>query len=81
MSRVSFRDVYRRFASIWADGDPIVNETALRAAIDATGFKLEDISEAWLRALDPEWVYGRQNRPFRDEDLNRRYWLLISSGA
>lgn len=72
-------DVYRRFERIWADSQTLVQPTALAAAIGASRVGLDDVTDDWLRALDRDWVYGHGNRPFRDEELNRRYWRAAAS--
>ncbi len=66
-------DVYRRFAAIWADSEPLRDAHALWAALRAAEISEDAVTDDWLRALSSEWVYGRAEVPFADERVNRIY--------
>ncbi len=66
-------ELYRRFAEIWADGEPIRSSRELAALLRAAGKREEDVDEAWLRALPRAWVYGWSDDPFADDRANRQY--------
>lgn len=65
--------MYRRFAAIWANGEPIRTERELAAMMRAAGKSAEDPSDEWLRSLPRAWVYGWSEEPFADERANRQY--------
>ncbi|MCZ7680596.1 MAG: hypothetical protein M5U28_18250 [Sandaracinaceae bacterium] len=66
-------DVYRRFAAIWANGEPVRSAREVGAMIRAAGKREADITDEWLRALPHAWVYGASDDPFPDERANRQY--------
>ncbi len=66
-------DVYRRFAKIWANGEPVRDARELAAALRAAGVPEAQITDDWLRSLRREWVYGESEEPFVDERANRSY--------
>lgn len=65
--------VYRRFRAIYADGIPVRDPEELAAAVRASGARVEDVDDAWLRALRRAWVYGDADEPFEDDRANRNY--------
>ena len=67
------QDVYRRFAGIWANSEPLRDAHELWAALRAAGVSEELVTDDWLRSLSPAWVYGRADEPFADERANRLY--------
>lgn len=73
MADSNYRDAYRRFAAMWADGEPIRGEHELEAAIRAAGLGEGPIGDEWLRSLDRRWVYGHSDEPFESERANRSY--------
>lgn len=66
-------DVYRRFAGIWADSEPLRDAHELWAALRAAGVSEENVTDDWLRSLPAEWVYRHADVPFSDERVNRIY--------
>lgn len=66
-------DVYRRFAAIWANGEPVRNANELHALLRAGGLSEAEASDEWLRSLPRAWVYGEVEDPFVDEQSNRVY--------
>lgn len=66
-------DVYRRFAAMWADSEPLRDAHELWAALRAAGVSEEAVTDDWLRSLPPDWVYRRADVPFADERVNRIY--------
>jgi hypothetical protein len=66
-------DVYRRFAAMWANGEPVRNAHELYAVVRAAGIDEGEVSDEWLRSLSREWVYGELDDPFVDERANRIY--------
>ncbi|HJL19495.1 MAG TPA: hypothetical protein RMH99_27785 [Sandaracinaceae bacterium LLY-WYZ-13_1] len=74
MSDEGQRDAYRRFASIWANGEAIRSEPELEAAIRAAGKDGDaPVTDEWLRSLRRAWVYGDSDDPFENERANRSY--------
>ena len=71
-------DAYARFASIWANSEPLVNPRALRAALAALGVSPREVTDEQLRALNEDWVHGLSNRPFSDDTLNKKYQRITS---
>lgn len=76
--QVTLDDVYRTFCRIWADGAPIVDEHSVAVAIEAQGLELGEVTDEWLRSLDPDWVHYRAHAPFHDAALNQRYRALAA---
>ena len=72
------RDAYRRFAAMWANGEPVRSEHELEAAIRAAGLEGQPVSDEWLRELDRRWVYGESDEPFESERANRSYRRELS---
>jgi hypothetical protein len=79
MPKPTFEDVYQRFVRIWTNSEPVVDRKELEAAMNAMGVAPEDAREEWLRSLNRDWVYGRTNRPFGEEELNRKYWRIMAA--
>jgi hypothetical protein len=75
---VTFESVYDRFTAIWSNSRPIADEGMLRAALAAHRLAPSEVSEAWLRALNPRWVYLEIDRPFDDQELNHEYRRHVS---
>jgi hypothetical protein len=71
-------DVYRRFAALWADSEPLRDAHELWAAMRAAGLSEEVVTDEWLRSLSSDWVYGRAEVPFTDERVNRIYRRELS---
>lgn len=66
-------ELYRRFAAIWANSEPIRNARELSAMLRAAGKREDEITDEWIRALPRSWVYGETEEPFADERANRQY--------
>lgn len=66
-------EVYRRFAAIWANGQPVRSARELQALLRAAGIDEQSVSDEWIRSLPPAWVYGEMDEPFVDERANRMY--------
>ena len=75
----SMNDVYREFAKMYANGEPIRPADALEAAILAAGKKTEDVTTDWLRSLRRDWIHGESEEPFEDERANRAYWRILAA--
>lgn len=80
MDRRLLPGVYRRFAAIGADGEPIRTERELAAMMRAAGKSAEDATDEWLRSLPRAWVYGWSDGPFADERANRLYRRELEGG-
>ena len=74
----SMEAAYARFARIWANSEPLVNPRALRAALAALGVSPSQVTDEQLRSLNDDRVHGLSNRPFRDDDLNKKYQRITS---
>jgi hypothetical protein len=75
---VTFQSVYDRFVAIWSNSRPVADEGMLRAALAAHRLSPGEVSEAWLRALNPSWVYLDSDHPFDDQQLNQEYRRHVS---
>lgn len=73
-------DIYRRFASIWANGAPLRSPHELRAAVRGAGLSESEVTDEWLRSLSRAWVYGETEEPFEDERANRIYRRELLGG-
>lgn len=70
---MSESDVYRRFVSIWANGEPVRDAHQLGAAVRAAKLTFDQVTDDWLRSLSRDWVHGYTDAPFEDEQANRVY--------
>lgn len=70
--------VYNHFAALFANSHPIRRPVDLAAAIQAAGLSVEEVTDEWLRSLDPAWVYGDSDVPFADEHRNREYRRILT---
>jgi hypothetical protein len=77
-ARAPLDALYVRFTRIWSNGKPVVGLHALAAMCAALGAYPNEISDEQLRALNEDWVHGESNRPFKDEELNRRYLRIAA---
>lgn len=68
-----YRDAYRRFSEMWANGKPVRPEHELEAAIRAAGLGDAPVTDDWLRSLHQDWVYGESDEPFSNPRENRSY--------
>lgn len=78
MAKDDFGATYRRFAALYANSHAIRGISELEAAVRAAGLSAKDVSDAWLRSLDRDWVYRESPLPFPDEEANRRYRRLLT---
>jgi hypothetical protein len=72
-------DVYREFARMYANGEPIRPLEAVEAAMVAAGKMIDDVTAEWLRSLRHDWVIGESDEPFEDERANRAYWRILAA--
>ncbi|MCC7537630.1 MAG: hypothetical protein IT379_15510 [Deltaproteobacteria bacterium] len=70
---VDINQIFRRFTAIWADSQPIRTLPELRAAVRAAELAWADVTDDWLRSLDPRWVYRQSDEPFADTRRNEEY--------
>ena len=77
MNEEKLQQLYASFASIYADGVPIRRPFELIAAVQAAGQDPETVTNAWLKTLDEDWVYGKAMLPFRDSGANQLYRQLL----
>lgn len=66
-------DMYASFARVWANSHPIRSAAELEAAMRAAGLDYGDVTEDWLRTLNPGWVSHDAEDPFTDAATNRAY--------
>lgn len=71
-------DVYRRFAAIWANSEPVRSARELSAMLRAAHKREDEITDEWIRSLPGSWVYGLSEEPFADERANRQYRRELS---
>jgi hypothetical protein len=79
MAARSMDDVYREFARMYANGEPIRPPEALEAAMVAADKMTNDVTTEWLRSLRHDWVIGESDEPFTDERANRAYWRILAA--
>lgn len=77
MNEEELQQLYASFAKIYADGLPIRRPFELVAAVQAAGQDAETVTDAWLKTLNEDWVYGRAMVPFREPGANQLYRQLI----
>jgi len=81
MTDAAIEPVHQRFSKLYADSQPVRGPSELAAAVEAAGLSPDRVTDAWLRSLSDDWVYGRSDSPFEDGELENRVYRQILQGS